>query len=165
MTTGTGSARYTSTRWRGSGPCCGLGSDRIGGCRRRNCRCTWGSSSSCTTSGGGARPSLEPWSGCSSGHLPETPDEPRFIRVLRPGGLLSYSLAVPQLAGLDDQVFIPEGMACHRFHPEPVLHLSSRELVPHCSENAIFGLHGRFLIGDARVPINDGDHRVLKFSG
>ena len=31
------------------------GSARIGGSRRRGCRCTWGSSSSCTTSGGGAR--------------------------------------------------------------------------------------------------------------
>jgi len=42
----TGSARYTSTRWRGSGRCCGAGCARTGGFRRRSCRCTWVSSSS-----------------------------------------------------------------------------------------------------------------------
>ncbi len=48
----------------------------IGGFRKSASRCTWGSSNSCTTSGGGARPSSEPWSGCSSDRLPETPDAP-----------------------------------------------------------------------------------------
>src|SRR5262249_35592117 len=56
MRTATGSARSTSTRWRGCGRWCGAGSGRTGGSRRSGCRYTWGSSSSCTTSGGGARP-------------------------------------------------------------------------------------------------------------
>ena len=38
------------------------GSVPIGGSRRSGCRCTWGSSSSCTTSGGGARRCWGRWS-------------------------------------------------------------------------------------------------------
>ena len=52
----TASVRCMSTRWRGSGRCCGRGCVRIAGSRRRDCRCIWASSSSCTTSVGGARP-------------------------------------------------------------------------------------------------------------
>jgi hypothetical protein len=37
------------------------GSEPIGGSRKRSCRCTWDSSSSCTTPGGEGRPSLKPW--------------------------------------------------------------------------------------------------------
>ena len=47
------------------------------GARRRNGRCTSGSSSSCTTYGGEARPSSLLWSDCSSSHPPETPAEPQ----------------------------------------------------------------------------------------
>ena len=54
-TTGTGSARCMSTPWKGSGRCCGRGSAPTGESRRRACRCTWGSSSSFTTSGHVAR--------------------------------------------------------------------------------------------------------------
>src|SRR3954467_473380 len=62
----TGSARCTSTRSRGSGPCCAPGSARTGGSRRRSCRSIWGSSSSCTTHAVAAKPCLArsspPWS-------------------------------------------------------------------------------------------------------
>ena len=46
---------HVSPRGRSSGRCCGVGSAHIGGSRRSGCRWTWGSSSSCITSGGGAR--------------------------------------------------------------------------------------------------------------
>ena len=51
---GTASARCTSTPWRGSGRCCARGSAPTGGSRRRSCRSTSPSSSSCTTPAGKA---------------------------------------------------------------------------------------------------------------
>ena len=50
-TTGMGSARCMSTRSKGSGRCCVPGSVPTGESPRRVCLCTWGSSSSFTTSG------------------------------------------------------------------------------------------------------------------
>jgi transposase len=47
--------RSMSTRRKASGRCRGVGFARIGGSRKSGCRCTWGSSSSCPTSGGGVR--------------------------------------------------------------------------------------------------------------
>ena len=44
------SAKSMSTRSRAFGRCCGRGCDRTGGFLKRNCRSTWGSSSSSTTS-------------------------------------------------------------------------------------------------------------------
>src|SRR3954466_4747443 len=56
----TASARSTSTRWRGRGPCCALGSVRTGASHKRSCRCISASSSSCTTPGVAAKLSLAP---------------------------------------------------------------------------------------------------------
>jgi hypothetical protein len=52
---GDGFCAVESTPWKASGHCIGRGSGRIGGSHRRGCRCPWGTSSSCTMSGGGAR--------------------------------------------------------------------------------------------------------------
>ena len=77
--TGMAFARCTSTRSRGSGHCCALGSARIGASRRRSCRTTSASSSSCTTRAAGAKPSLAPssppWSHEADQH-PESQQEP-----------------------------------------------------------------------------------------
>src|SRR5689334_20273415 len=64
--TGMAFARCTSTRSRGSGPCCAPGSARTGGSRRTSCRSISGSFSSCTTHAVAAKPCLArsspPWS-------------------------------------------------------------------------------------------------------
>src|SRR3954469_22450405 len=64
--TGMVPARCTSTRSRGSGPCCALGSARIGASRRTSCRSISASSSSCTTHAVAAKLCLArsspPWS-------------------------------------------------------------------------------------------------------
>src|SRR3954464_15747887 len=72
--TATASARCTSTRWRASGPCCAPGCGPTAASRRRSCRSTSPSSSSCTTPGAGVRPSSvnssPPW----WREVPTTPD-------------------------------------------------------------------------------------------
>src|SRR5262249_7815 len=98
MTTGTGSARSTSTPSKGSGRCCGAGSGLTGGSRRSGCRCTWGSSSSCTTSGGEARPCWDRCSSCS--WHPGIPDEPSLLsRGSRGAGLLPAAAAPFSFSG------------------------------------------------------------------
>src|SRR4051812_12583010 len=82
--TATASARCTSTRWRASGPCCAPGCGPTAASRRRSCRSTSPSSSSCTTPGAGVRPSSvnssPPW----WREVPTTPDPdksvPRCVR-------------------------------------------------------------------------------------
>src|SRR3954453_17921370 len=76
--TATASARCTSTRWRASGRCCAPGFGRTAASRRKSCRCTGASSSSCTTPAAGAKPSSanwwRPWS-----HELSTPDPEKSV--------------------------------------------------------------------------------------
>src|SRR5215471_9479827 len=130
-TTGTGSARCTSIRWRGSGRCCGAGCGRTGGSPRRSCRCTWDSSSSCITSDGEARPSSGPWSDCSSNHPPDTPDEPgvftgHFLDGLRgaargDGGVIRI---------LDLYSYVQEKVVADQPNQRPVLKVELEENYP-----------------------------------
>src|SRR4051812_45508611 len=82
--TATASARSTSTRWRASGPCCAPGSGPIVASRRRSCRSTSPSSSSCTTPGAGVGPSSvnssPPW----WREVPTTPDPDKSVEAFEP---------------------------------------------------------------------------------
>src|SRR3954447_21921104 len=98
MTTATGSARSTSTPWRGSGRCCAPGCDRTAASRRRSCRSTSLSSSSCTTPGAGAGPSSAssspPWWRDAPHHPGSREERPCFFPVHE----------VPHLVDLHDVV-------------------------------------------------------------
>src|SRR3954449_12007772 len=73
MRMATVSARSTSTRWRGRGPCYAPGCGHTGASRRRSCRCISASSSSCTTPGAGAKLSWAPSSRLWSCDVPPSP--------------------------------------------------------------------------------------------
>src|SRR4051812_44432856 len=84
--TATASARCTSTRSRGSGPCCAPGSARTGASRKTSCRFTSASSSSCTMHAVAAKPSsarsLPLWSHDSPDQHPGSQQEPREFAEL-----------------------------------------------------------------------------------
>src|SRR4051812_30075484 len=70
------SAKSTSTRWRGRGPCYAPGCGHTGASRRRSCRCISASSSSCTMPDAEAKLSLAPSSRLWSCDLPPSPRNP-----------------------------------------------------------------------------------------
>src|SRR5262244_3554600 len=55
MTMATACVKSMSIPWKGSGRSCGVGCARIGAFPKRNSRCTWVSSSSCTTCASGVK--------------------------------------------------------------------------------------------------------------
>src|SRR3954451_6863768 len=99
--TATASARCTSTPSKASGPCCAPGCGRTGVSRRRSCRFTSASSSSCTTHAVAAKPclarSLPPWSHDSPDQHPGSQQEPSIIvaaELLRPEPLVRLAAAL-----------------------------------------------------------------------
>src|SRR4051794_21267250 len=67
------SAKSTSTRWRGRGPCYAPGCGHTGASRRRSCRCISASSSSCITPGAEAKLCLASSSRLWSCDVPPSP--------------------------------------------------------------------------------------------
>src|SRR3954470_6488519 len=76
MRMATVSARSTSTRWRGRGPCYAPGCGHTGASRRRSCRSISASSSSCITPDAEAKLSLAPSSRLWSCDVPPSPRSP-----------------------------------------------------------------------------------------
>src|SRR3954447_1428523 len=95
--TATASARCTSTRSRGSGPCCAPGSARTGASRKTSCRFTSASSSSCTMHAVAAKPSsarsLPLWSHDSPDQHPGSQQEPTTIANIRLTGPVAFYLS------------------------------------------------------------------------
>src|SRR5215471_7905837 len=90
MTMATACVKSMSIPWKGSGRSCGVGYARIGASPKRNSRCTWVSSSSCTTCASGVKRcclrSLSCWSHKTLESNKSVHDKPRSGRpsTLRP---------------------------------------------------------------------------------
>ena len=95
MTTATAFTRSMSTPPRGSGRCCVRGCDPIGEFHKRNCRSTWASFSSCTTSGSGVKACSNPFCNCWWRNHPNCPESMLSQYVLLRTWEIHYILLQP----------------------------------------------------------------------